>query len=423
VENIQSQLAALGVKIPEILMPRKGIDLKKWAVIACDQFTQDRSYWDTVKKDVGDAPSTLNLIFPEVYLEEKDRQDRINKIQASMKGYLEDGVLAPPKKSCVYVERSTPLHPLRRGLVLAVDLDRYDWSPLARSLIRATEGTIKERLPPRMEIRRGASLESPHILLLVDDEKDAIIPALGNVAKKRAPLYDSPLMMNGGTLKGWTLEDEGELALLAKGLKTLAESAPARYGVNDPAPFLFAAGDGNHSLATAKAVWDEYRAAHAGETGIDNHPARWALVELENLYDPGISFEPIHRVIFGAKPETLLAFLSKAEDLDFSAVPGKPTLIAVKTKTPAIATASLQPLLDSFVKQSGAVIDYIHGEEELSRLAAESSRSAVGLLLPPVEKAGLFRTVAKSGPLPRKSFSMGEALEKRYYMECRSLFE
>jgi hypothetical protein len=229
-------------------------------------------------------------------------------------------------------------------------------------------------------------------------------------------------MMNGGTVAGWALEDEGELARLAEGLESLAENAPARYGVNNPAPFLFAAGDGNHSLAAAKAVWDEYKAARAGEAGVENHPARWALVELENLYDPGIRFEPIHRVIFGARREALLASLSKAKDLDFSPVPGKPELIAVNTKTPAIATASLQPLLDEFVKQSGAAIDYIHGEEELSRLAAESSRSAVGLLLPPVEKAGLFKTVAKSGPLPRKSFSMGEALEKRYYMECRRLF-
>ncbi|MCL2318715.1 MAG: DUF1015 domain-containing protein, partial [Treponema sp.] len=383
----------------------------------------------------------LNLIFPEVYLEDGSdnaRGLRIREIRKSMDSYLRGNVFAPPRRSCVYLERSTPWHPKRRGIVLSIDLEQYDWAPESRPLIRSTEGTVKERLPPRMEIRRGAPLELPHILLLIDDEEDRLIPSLGELARKHLPLYETSLMMKAGAVAGWALDTKEAWTVLAEGLEALAGKAPGRYGTgvssgtgsssSGAAPFLFAVGDGNHSLAAAKAVWEEYKKAHAGEAGLMNHPARWALVEVENLYDPGISFEPIHRVIFGAESAELLEALSILKNIACRQEAPGSRIIRIQNLSPAIATAELQPLLDSFVKQKSYTIDYIHGEDEVRRLTSgamlppEPARKAVGLILPPVQKEGLFKTVAQTGPLPRKSFSMGEAEEKRFYLECRRLF-
>ena len=419
-------MAKLGISIPEILLPRE-INLNQWAVIACDQFTQDRGYWEQAEKAAAGAPSCLNLIFPEVFLadgEGEARTAKIKNIRNSMDSYIKDGLFAPPRNCCVYMERSTPRHPKRRGIILAVDLEQYDWAPESRFLIRSTEGTVKERLPPRMEIRRGAALELPHILILIDDENDSLIPSLGQLARKSRPLYETSLMMNSGAVTGWALETEEAWAVLADGLETLAGKAGDRYGSVDSSggsPFLFAVGDGNHSLATAKAVWEEYKKAHANEPGLENHNARWALVEVENLYDPGISFETIHRVIFNAELSEIMETHSGLENLKCQPEPGN-RIIHIENRSPAITTASLQPQLDSFVKQKGCSIDYIHGEDEVMRITSDPSKRAVGLILPPVQKEGLFKTVAKTGPLPRKSFSMGDAEEKRFYLECRRLF-
>jgi hypothetical protein len=427
--DIYSRLAALGVGIPEILLPRNDIDLSKWAVIACDQFTQDPNYWEQVEVTVNSAPSCLNMIFPEVYLADGTAETNSRRIQAirnSMASYINDAVFAPPRHYCVYLERSTPLHPKRRGLVLLIDLEQYAWAPDSRFLIRSTEGTVKERLPSRIEIRRGASLELPHVLLLIDDKQGTIIPSLGEIARKKPPLYETPLMMNSGAVTGWALDTEEAWAVLAQGLETLAGNAASRYGSAGSSskdyPFLFAIGDGNHSLAAAKAVWEEYKKTHVGEAGLDNHPARWAMVELENLYDSGISFEPIHRVIFGIESSEILPALSGLENLKCRADFLNNRIIRIENLSPAIATASLQPFLDGFVKQRSCSIDYIHGEEKVLRLTADQSRRVVGLILPSVQKEGLFKTVARTGPLPRKSFSMGEAEEKRFYLECRRLF-
>jgi hypothetical protein len=453
--NPHQRLAALGAAIPEIIFPGPKTDPKKWAVIACDQFTQDREYWEAARKTVGDAPSALNLIFPEIYLGDPGREERIRAIHRSMDRYLNDGTLDPPRRCCVYVERSTPRHPRRRGLLLAIDLEQYDWNPRARPLIRSTEGTVPERIPPRMEIRRGAALEIPHILLLIDDEKDGLFPALAERAKQNPPQYESPLMLGAGSVSSWPLDREADWALLAGGLEELARRAATRYGRSDPAPFLYAVGDGNHSLATAKAVWEEYKESLRGEPGLAEHPGRWALVEVENLYDPGIAFEPIHRILFGPRMDEVLALLSRLPGFsvrpigsdggtvargEFSRLVGDREtaknrlglisggeLRLVESDAPGLATDSLQPLLDGFIvggkTADGAAfsIDYIHGEEELFRLAG-SREKAVGILLPPIKKTGLFETVARSGPLPRKSFSMGEAVEKRFYFECRKLF-
>jgi hypothetical protein len=437
-ENIASRLAAAGAVVPEILLPDESISLDSWAVIACDQYTQDENYWKAVAEKAASKPSCLEIIYPEVFLDKPDRRQRIQNIQESMYNYLNKGIFRPPRKGCIYIERSTPFHPMRRGLLLAFDLEEYDWRPESRGLIRCTEGTVSSRLPPRMEIRRGAALEIPHILILIDDEEDAILPALGDRARLEAPLYSGSLMLDSGEIQGWPLDKD--LAVLADGLEGLAERAAARYG--RPAaekPFLFAVGDGNHSLAAAKAVWEEYKGAHAGEPGLMNHPARYALAELENLYDPGIAFEPIHRALFGLSADLLLEALSalpgfSVTKLDGSAalaglssaartryaVIGKGLSALVETSAPGIATGPLQPLLDGLLaRQPGASIDYIHGGEACLRLAEQG---AIAILLPPVKKEDLFTTVARSGPLPRKSFSMGASCEKRFYLECRKLF-
>ena len=429
--DIHNRLEVLGVRVPEILLPHYGTDLSKWAVVACDQFTQDRNYWEQAKEYAAGAPSCLDLIFPEVYLESEHPEDRgeearlkrIRNIRNSMSSYVKGGIFAPPRTCCVYMERRTPHNPKRRGLVLAIDLEQYDWAPESRPLIRSTEGTVTERLPARIEIRRGAPLELPHVLLLIDDEADTLIPSIGEIARKRQPLYETPLMMNSGSVSGWAVDTEEAWALLAEGLKTLAVKAGEKYGGNAPgeAPFLFAVGDGNHSLATAKAVWEEYKKAHAGEADLSNHPARWALAEVENIYDPGISFEPIHRVVFGADSNELWQALSSLEDIKCR-LESLGHIIRIESRSSDIATASLQPLLDSFVKERGLSMDYIHGEESLLRITSDPARKATGLLLPPVRKDGFFKTVAQNGPLPRKSFSMGEAEEKRFYLECRKLF-
>ena len=455
-KDIHVRLADLGLIIPEILLPHPGINIEKWAVIACDQFTQDTGYWEKVKNFTAGSPSTLNLILPEAYLDKGGNEARNNAIHLAMKSYLQDGVLSSPRRCGVYLERNTPFNQKRRVLILAIDLEQYDWRPQARPLIRATEGTVKERLPPRMQIRRNAPLETSHTLLLIDDEEDSLIPGLGKEAAKNPPLYSSPLMMNSGSVSGWALDTEESWALLADGLEKLAEKSLRRYGIGNERHFLFAVGDGNHSLAAAKGAWDEYKAAHPDESA---HPCRYALVELVNLHDPGLSFRPIHMVFFGAEPSDLLEGLSALPGFSYQAVKsgeagellriieesGGPKalgqmslgLIAsgkeglelglINAKIQGIAAAKVQPLLDDLVSQSGNSIsmDFIHGEEELIRIVMDSAPQwggkLTGLVLPPIYRDGLFKTINQGGPLPRKSFSMGESIEKRFYLECRKL--
>jgi len=461
-DTIEKRLGNLGIEIPEILLPQKP-DLRQWAVIACDQFTQDLAYWKKAQEAAAGSPSTLNLIFPEVFLtgddadkirSDENRMQRIGDIHRSMRHYLDSGVFAAPRRGFVYLERDTPFNRGRRGLVAAVDLEQYSWAPDARPLIRPTEGTVAERLPPRMDIRRSAPLETPHILLLIDDDTDSLLRELGERAKKTAPAYQGELMLNSGAISGWFLDTEDDWAFLATGLEELACRALTRYSVDASAapneqpgsatqPFLFAVGDGNHSLATAKGIWEECRGTPS--------PYRYALVEIENIYDPAIQFEPIHRVMFGIDFDGLLKLLAALPDFSSRIVSGREELVrltaepvngsrcgnrfgivsgsryaVVETSAGGIATASLQPLLDRALNNSGFSIDYIHGEDEVFRLACGAGKLAtgkpvVGILLPPVQKAGFFETVARGGPLPRKSFSMGEAEEKRFYLECRKL--
>ncbi|GAB1484247.1 DUF1015 domain-containing protein [Treponema sp.] len=441
------QLKALGIQVPDILIPKPGTDLEAWAVVACDQFTQDQVFWANVEKRVGSLPSTLRLILPEIFLERNDRAEQVQKIQKTMTRYRDNGYFAPALHSILYIERSTPHQPCRRGLMLCIDLERYEWQRESRPLIRASEGTVQERIPPRMEIRRGAALEVPHILLLIDDDERSLIEVLGQLCSSRKSLYSTSLGDGAGSVQGWALNEMQDMALLTSGFKRLADKAATRYGLDESQkqtdPFLFAVGDGNHSLATAKAVWDEYKAAHKDDKGLMDHPARWALVEVENLYDPAIEFEPIHRVLFNSSLDEVQAALqslpgfkarsvSSPSELEklvqenpvqgtrYGLVSGSKAVL-IETNAQGVSTEAIQPLLDSFVQSKPTRnIDYLHGAEESIRVA--STPNTVGILLPPIGKSDLFSTVARFGPLPRKSFSMGEAIEKRFYLECRSLF-
>ena len=430
--NTRGQTKETGIVVPEILLPAKHIDLFKWAVVACDQWTQDRRRWEETAAIAGDAPSTLNLVFPEIYLEDEGKEARIQKIHETMRAYLANGVFAPPESGFLYVERETA-DGLRQGLIAAVDLERYDWNPEARPLIRASEGTIEERLPPRMEIRRAAPLELPHIMLLIDDEADTL---LGGLAGGTGPFaYDTELMQGGGRVRGRFVRDT---LRVMDTLTALARLSPERYG--RPEPFLFAMGDGNHSLATAKAIWEEYKAQHTGGPGLMENPLRYALAEIVNIYSAALCFEPIHRVListpmnaidlasllapFKTRSLTSRAELSslvrkKGAHTRFGVVQGNRYLLA-EASSPLLATAILDPELEKLRATHPALtLDYIHGEQDLFTLCEQER--ATGFLLPTFEKKSLFDTVAKTGPLPRKSFSLGEARDKRYYLEARRI--
>jgi len=439
------KIEELGLRIPEILLP-KNIDVSTWSVIACDQYTQDKEYWKKVEKTAEGKASTLNLILPEVYLNDADKPERIKKIRQTMKDYLDGDVFAPAKKAFVYLERKTAFGRMRKGLVAQIDLETYEWKPFSKANIRATEATIVDRIPPRKEIRKGAQIELPHIMLLVNDKDDILVDGCGASVKAKAPLYQGNLMSNGGSITGWALESDSEIETVTKALKVIAEKNTAADG----STFLFAVGDGNHSLATAKAVWDEYKAeliaSGASDAELAENPVRFALIEIVNIYDTGLTFEPIHRVIFNIDSKALIdtlaaklggtvsevatqAELEKAvkeswADFGFDYVDGdgNQKFVLLKTEIKELAVARLQPEIDEFLKTaSDSEIDYIHGTEEVLDLGKKPN--ATGVLLPPIAKDSFFETINGRGPLPRKSFSMGEADEKRFYLECRRLFK
>lgn len=433
----------IGMGIPEILLPRAGVDLAKWAVIACDQFTSEPEYWKRVTATVGDAPSTLRLVFPEIELEAPGKEQRITSIQQTMRRYL-DGGLLEPRQGMIYVERRVGAR-LRKGLLLCIDLERYDYSAGSSSLIRATEGTIVERLPPRMAIREGAALELPHILVLIDDPGRTVIEPIQAASSGTKPLYDFELMLGSGHLTGYGLTTGLQDAAIAA-LRDLAH-APAfrqKYDLPGDVPvLLFAMGDGNHSLATAKAVWEKVK----GRVGMQ-HPARFALVEIENVHDEGLEFAPIHRALFGLKAdllrqmrdqfvngfawEVLDSFDAVTQAVDaargleqtIGLVQGQGSdrhgLIHIAKPTSNLPVGTLQRFLDGFMKAGGADrIDYVHGNDVVERLGTQAGNAA--FYLPRMGKSSLFKTVILDGALPRKTFSMGEAREKRFYMEARRI--
>jgi hypothetical protein len=437
---------SIGLGVPSVLLPRPGIDLRKWAVIACDQFTSEPEYWRRVEEFVDGAPSTLNLIYPEVFLGEDDPGARIRRIRDSMSAYLKEG-LFEEGRGLVYVERHLG-RKTRRGILACVDLERYDYNRGARTLIRATEGTILDRIPPRVRIREGAPLELPHIMVLIDDAEDTVIgPVLAARARLR-PLYDFELMMDSGRLAGYRLGETDLESGVVKALEGLAEPAgfARKYGLEPGSPvLLFAMGDGNHSLATAKAIWEKAKSA-AGGGAASCSPLRYALVEIVNLHDPTLVFEPIHRVLFDLAPDALFPALEQrfGSRLEFRAadnleamtrevqgqrgLPQKFGLVsssgyrvaAVSKPGYVLAVATLQEFLDGFLAEKKArAIDYVHGTEAVETIGRRPGNA--GFFLPAMDKADLFRTVILDGALPRKTFSMGAAKDKRFYMEARRL--
>ncbi len=432
---------SIGIQIPDILLPKPGVDLARWAVIACDQFTSEPEYWQKVEESVGDAPSTYNLILPEVFLGKQQEAARLFSTQQAMRQYMEQGLLVP-QEGLIYVERSVD-GKTRRGLVLALDLEKYDYNKGSQSLIRATEGTILDRLPPRMRIREGATLELPHILVLIDDPQRTVIEPVAQQAASLTKVYDFDLMLGSGHLRGYRVDDPRLEARVVAALEALADprAFAQKYGVSgDQGVLLFAMGDGNHSLATAKAIWEKIKAT----AGMD-HPARYALVEIENVHDEGLEFEPIHRVLFDVRRDLLEAMEKyyegslRVEAVDSAAAmvqavdeptgPGQAIglidpagfrVVTFTQPTSNLAVGTLQAFLDEFIKTGGAGhIDYVHGEDVVARLGAQPGNA--GMYVPGMHKGELFKTVIVDGALPRKTFSMGEAKEKRFYMECRQI--
>ncbi len=440
----------IGVRIDKILLPNDTVDAHKWAVIACDQFTSQPEYWQKVREIVGDAPSTLHLILPEVFLGTPEERERVQSTQAAMRVYLDEGLLEP-YEGIIYVERTiTDPHGnsrTRHGIMLALDLEHYDYNQGSQSLIRATEGTIIDRLPPRMRIREGALIELPHILVLIDDPERTVIEPLAAAAAEAPgvlkPLYDTGLMMGSGHLRGALVTDPAVEEQVLTALHRLADPQRFRehYGVGeDQGVLLFAMGDGNHSLATAKAIWEKIKP----QVGMD-HPARYALVEVENVHDAGLEFEPIHRVLFEIQQDWKSAFKQVFGDkMRYQPVESAAAMIeAVKNQTGSkqavgvidsqdagilyisdapsnLPVGTLQGFLDNWLKSGGAKhIDYVHGDEVVVELGSREGN--LGFYLPAMDKNELFKTVILDGSLPRKTFSMGEAHEKRFYMEARQI--
>jgi hypothetical protein len=442
--------AGLGLQLPSLLLPRPGTDLTKWAVVACDQYTSQPDYWARVDALVGDAPSTLRLILPEVYLGAADEARRIQAIQATMRRYLAEKVLAAQPPGLMRVERETARGRTRRGLIVALDLEHYDFTPGAKTLIRPTEGTILERLPPRIRVREGAPLELPHVMVLIDDPERTVIEPL--FAEPLESLYEFPLMLDSGRVRGARIEHPMLIQWVVEQLARLAEPMAfnARYGVSDEPVLLYAMGDGNHSFASAKIIWENLKRAAPNPAAVMNHPARHALVELVNLHDEGLEFEAIHRMAFGVDLDRALDamatyFVAQGSALGVLDCPSWPAarqvwldhqqpgrhviafasesrcgILIIDRPRLTLPVASLQAFLDQALPDwPGARLDYIHGEDTLERLGRQPGN--IGFYLPALDKRDLFRTIIRDGVLPRKTFSMGEADEKRFYLECRRI--
>ena len=403
-----------------ILIPQVD-SMEKWAVIACDQFTSDPAYWARVAETVGNAPSTLRLILPEAELGTPQEAAHTEQINRTMEAYLESGLFQTYENAFVYVERTLQNGSVRKGLVGMVDLEAYDYTPGSTSAVRATERTVTERIPPRQRVRRNASLELPHILLLCDDDRKTLIEPLSAGRDRLPKLYEFDLMEGGGHIAGYLVAGKEAEDFEAR-LTAYTAACPEKYRDLPGTPLVFAVGDGNHSLATAKSCYEELKARNPG-VDLSRHPARFALVELENIHDAAQNFEPIHRVVTETDPEALRKALES-----WCAPGGYPVCWFAGDKTGTVyldrsrsqlEVGVLQQFLDEYLAAHPGKIDYIHGDEDLKHLAAQDR--AIGFLLPAMAKGQLFRGVMADGALPRKTFSMGHAREKRYYLEGRKI--
>lgn len=402
-------------KPADILLP-KHADWEKWSVVACDQYTSEPEYWEKVEEIVGNAPSTLRLTLPEIYLESEDAPARIAKIGEAMRAYAPE--METLENTFVFVERTLADGRVRRGIVGAVDLEAYNYEKGAKSPIRATEGTVIERIPPRLRVREGATMELPHVMILIDDRKKTVIePLMGNKGER---LYDFDLMQGGGHIAGYRVSAE-DAVRVQEAIAALAAEFTARTGEENP--FVLAMGDGNHSLATAKAYYENIKKTLSPAEAAE-HPARYALAEIVNLHDEALVFEPIHRVVFGVEPEALLAdFAAFCKENEGENAPqeipyyhaGGEGVLKIEKPVSPLAVGTLQRFLD----EKGVKTDYIHGADVTERLGREAGN--MGFLLPPMDKNALFDTVEADGVLPRKTFSMGEANEKRFYLEARKI--
>ena len=411
----------VGVLVPRVMLPDKNEDFYKWAVVACDQFTSQPEYWQRVEQLVGEEPSAFRLILPEAQLSDGHTEEHIANINEAMLAYQKNQVFQEYPDAMIYLERVQSDGRIRRGVIGKIDLDEYDYSPDSTSLVRATEGTVLERIPPRQAVRRGASLELPHIMLLIDDPDNTVIGPLADSAKAGQCgdiVYDFDLMEGGGHAKSWLMTD-AQKASVEEALEKLMDRSGGDH------PLLFAMGDGNHSLASAKAHYEEEKAKGLPSAAL----SKYALVEVVNLYDDALEFEPIHRVLFDVNPEDVLAELAAAypgthegdgegHSIRYAWEKGEGILTIPQPKA-QLEVGTLQTFLDDYLKQKGGRIDYVHGDDITIELGKKPG--CLGLLLPAMDKNDLFRSIAADGPLPRKTFSMGHAADKRYYIEARKI--
>ena len=420
----------------DILLPAAGVPLDPWACIAVDQFTSQPEYWQRAEHLADGKPSTLHIVLPEAYLGTPQEAERLESIRRTMEEYRKS-VLTRKVHGYVYVERTQMDGTVRQGLVGAVDLEAYDYAKGSKPAIRPSESTVVERIPPRLKVRRGATLETPHVMMLADDADCTLIEPIGSIKNQLPPLYDGELMLGGGHLRGWAVEDPALIAHIDSALAALAD--PAAFARRWPAakgqqPMVLAVGDGNHSLATAKAYWEELKPTLTEEQR-RTHPARWCLAEVCNVHSPAIEIEPIHRVVFGVGARELYAALDAWDQQQGSSTTMSDqrlrladahgeSAVALANPPAPLTVGSVEAFLADFLPaHPGVTVDYIHGESTALALASDPAKPATAILLPDFAKADLFKGVVLGGVLPRKTFSMGHAEEKRSYVECRKITE
>ena len=406
-------MSKTGFSAADILLPSKG-NYETWAVVACDQFTSQPEYWEKVEEIVGNEPSTFRVILPEAQLSDGHTEEHIDKINATMREYLATGVFEEHKDCMIYLERVQSDGKVRKGLIGKIDLEEYDYYKGSTSLVRATEGTVLERIPPRQAVRRDAAVELPHVMLLIDDAENTVI---GPLSACTDVVYDFDLMQGGGHAKAWFVPEDMQKAAVAA-LEKLA----------DEQPLLFAVGDGNHSLASAKALYEEEKAKF-GPGSENTLPSRYALVEIVNLYDTALEFEPIHRVLFNVDAPALMEALKAEYPGTYEgkgeghviqyAYEGAEGFITIPDPKAQLEVGTLQSFLDKYIKGTDIGIDYVHGDEITIQLGKKPG--CMAFLLPAMDKGDLFKSVINDGALPRKTFSMGHAEDKRYYIEARKI--
>lgn len=418
---VEKVLSTADILIPQIEC------MNKWGVVACDQYTSEPAYWEGVKQLVGNSPSTYNMVFPEIYLKNAGFDDTIKKINMSMQRYLDENIFALHPSTYVFVERTLFGGKIRHGIIGKIDLEDYDFKSGSKTPIRATEGTVLDRIPPRVQIRKDAPLELPHIMLLIDDEEGTVIEPIAKCIDNLTPIYDFQLMQNSGSIRGFDIPQR-YIDQIDKGFAALCDPDyfNARYGTNESEVLLFAVGDGNHSLATAKKCYDNLKQT-IGEKAL-SHPSRYALVEVVNLHDSSLEFEAIHRMLFDVDTDHLLKCFGEYFQLSDKPVGqrvdiikhGAKETVYITNPTRNLAVGSLQEFLDNYLSKNAGEIDYIHGEDVVTSLS--SAENSVGFVLQGMNKNDLFKTVILDGALPRKTFSMGDACDKRFYLESRRIF-